>query len=129
MEEVILQERKRWTLFGVPWTFTKYTVTSKKLITEEGILTTRENEILLYRITDISYVRTLCQKMFGLGTLVMYSYDKTNPTLEIKNIKNSRHFKETLSDLVEKDRQRIRLRQTEVMEPDSIDYMDSYYKE
>ena len=28
-KDVIMKERKRWLLFGIPWTFTKYTLTPK----------------------------------------------------------------------------------------------------
>lgn len=125
-EEILMTERKRLGFFGLPWTFTKYSITPKKLIIESGFFTSSENEILMYRITDVSYTRTLFQKMFGLGTLTIYSHDKTNPSLTIKNIKNSRDFKEKLSEIVEKDRQRMRMRQTELLESDSIDYDDHF---
>ena len=83
---------------------------------ERGLLRSTENEILMYRVTDIEMIRTLFQKIFGLGTLVVYSHDKTNPTLEIKNIKHVREFKDTLSDAVEKDRIRMKMRQSEIVD-------------
>ena len=52
-KDVIMKERKRWLLFGIPWTFTKYTLTPKRIILNEGLLRSTENEILLYRIIDI----------------------------------------------------------------------------
>ena len=112
----IVRERKRWLFFGIPWTFTKYILTEKKIIIERGLLRSTENEILMYRVTDIEMIRTLFQKIFGLGTLVVYSHDKTNPTLEIKNIKHVREFKDTLSDAVEKDRIRMKMRQSEIVD-------------
>ena len=71
--EIIQQERKRWLFFGLPFTFTKYTLTNRKLLINEGLLTSKENEILLYRVLDITLQRTLLQKMFGLGTAVVES--------------------------------------------------------
>ncbi len=112
----IMRERKRWGFFGIPWTFTKYILTEKKIVIQTGLIRSTENEILLYRVSDMSMTRTLFQKMFGLGTLTVYAHDKTNPTLVIKNIKNIRLFKDTLSEAVEKDKIRMRLRQREVME-------------
>ncbi len=112
----LMRERKRWGFFGIPWTFTKYILTEKKIIIERGLLRSTENEILMYRVTDIEMIRTLFQKIFGLGTLVVYSHDKTNPTLEIKNIKHVREFKDTLSDAVEKDRIRMKMRQSEIVD-------------
>ena len=93
----IMRERKRWGFFGIPWTFT-------------------ENEILLYRVTDITLKRTFWQKIFGLGTLIVYAHDKTNPTLEIKNIKHIREYKDALSEAVEKDRIRMKMRQSEIVD-------------
>ncbi len=121
-DEVIMEERKRWGFFGIPWTFTKYTLKPKKLLLSKGLLTSTEQEILLYRVVDISYSRTLTQKMFGLGTVTVYSHDKTTPTLEIKNIKHSREFREELSDAIERDRLRMKMRQSELIDVDAGDY-------
>lgn len=112
----LMRERKRWGFFGIPWTFTKYILTEKKIIIQRGLLKSTENEILMYRVTDMEMTRTLFQKMFGLGTLTVYSHDKTNPTLEVKNIKHVRQFKDTLSDAVEKDRIRMKMRQSEIVD-------------
>ena len=112
----ILRERKRWAFFGIPWTFTKYILTNKKIVIQKGLFTSEENEILLYRVTDMTMRRSFGQKLFGLGTLVVYAHDKTNPTLEIKNIKRVREFKDTLSEAVEKDRIRMKMRQSEIVD-------------
>ena len=112
----IMRERKRWGFFGIPWTFTKYILTKKKIIIQKGFFTSEENEILLYRVTDITLKRTFWQKIFGLGTLIVYAHDKTNPTLEIKNIKHIREYKDALSEAVEKDRIRMKMRQSEIVD-------------
>ncbi len=122
--EVIIKERKRWKFLGIPWTFTKYTLKQKKLIIEQGFFKSIENEILLYRVVDVSYTRTFMQKLFGLGTIIVYSHDKSSPTLEIKNIKHSRDFREKLSDAVEKDRLRMKMRQSELIDFDGGDFGD-----
>lgn len=120
----IMRQRKRWGFFGIPWTFTKYILTKKKIVIQKGFFTSVENEILLYRVTDMTLTRTFWQKIFGLGTLIVYAHDKTNPTLEIKNIKHVREFKDTLSDAVEKDRIRMKMRQSEIVDGafDPIEY-------
>ena len=112
----LVRERKRWLFFGIPWTFTKYILTEKKIIIQSGLFTSTENEILMYRVTDMTLTRSLFQKMFGLGTLVVYAHDKTTPTLEVKNIKHIREFKEILSEAVEKDRLRMKMRQSEIVD-------------
>jgi hypothetical protein len=83
----VIKERKRWAFLGLPFTFTKYILDEKSLKLNKGFLTTTEDDILLFRVMDISIKRTLLQRMFGLGTMLVYSSDKTNPNLEVKNIK------------------------------------------
>ena len=114
--EEITRERKRWLFFGIPWTFTKYILTKKKIIIETGLFNSTENEILMYRVKDMTLTRSFLQKLFGLGTLVVYAHDKTTPTLEVRNIKHVREFKETLSSAVEADRLRMKMRQSEIVD-------------
>ncbi len=119
--EEIMRERKRWAFFGIPWTFTKYILTEKKLIIEKGFFHQTVNEILLYRVTDMTLDRTLGQRIFGLGTLTVFSHDKTNPNLVIKNIKHTKDFKDALSEAVEKDRIRMKMRRNEIISDDLFD--------
>lgn len=121
---VLMQERKRWGFFGIPWTFTKYTLMTKKLVVSQGLLRSVENEILLYRITDLTYSRSLFQKLFKMGTITVHAHDKTTPVLVLKNIKHSREFKDTLSDSVEKDRLRMKMRQSELVDAGHFDPHD-----
>ncbi len=117
-EDYIMRERKRWAFLGIPWTFTVYTLKEKKLVIDRGLFTSIREEILLYRIVDMSYSRTLGQKIFGMGTVKVYSKDKTNPSLEIKNIRHSNDFYESLSEAVERDRIRMKMRQSELIDVD-----------
>lgn len=114
-QNVLQEERKRWSFLGLPLTFTKYILTNKKLVVTSGLFVSHENEILLYRILDMSYTRSLLQKMFGLGSLTISSQDVSSPTLVIKNIKNSRNFKELLSEQIESERIRLGIRKGEVI--------------
>ena len=110
-----LQERKRWAFLGLPLTFTKYVLHDNSLTVHSGFFTSVEDDILLYRIMDVTLTRTLLQKAFGLGTLHVVSSDKTMGTLEIRNIKNYRAFKDALSDRVDKERMRMRTRTNEMV--------------
>ncbi|MEE0060641.1 MAG: PH domain-containing protein [Acutalibacteraceae bacterium] len=111
----IMRERARWPFLGLPFTFTQYVITDKKLIIKTGLFVSKESEILHYRILDMSYSRNLFQKMFKLGTITLYSQDVTNPELVIKNIKNSREFKDKLSELTESEKRRLSVRRGEVV--------------
>lgn len=114
----IIKERKRWLFFGLPFTFTKYILDGKSLKLCKGFFTTTEDDILLFRVMDVSIKRTLFQRMSGLGTMIIISSDKTNPILEVKNIKHIHKFKDALDERVEKDRLRMRFKAGEFVETD-----------
>lgn len=105
MPNIVWKDRKR-TLFGLPWSFTKYSLSDDRLFISTGFLSTKEDEVRLYRIMDISLKRTLGQRIFGLGTIKCCSADKTLGDFEIKNIKKSKDVKELLSEMVENERNR-----------------------
>lgn len=111
----LMQERKRWLFFALPFTFTTYTLTNKKLVVNEGLLVSHENEILLYRILDMSYSRSLIQKIFGLGNIKLDSQDVSSPVFVIRNIKHSKEFKEMMSEAIENEKLRLSVRRGEVI--------------
>lgn len=99
----VWSDRKR-TLFGLPWSFTRYILTDDKLLIIKGFLKQSEEEIRLYRILDMSLSRGLMERIDGVGTIHCCSSDKTASEFDIKRVKDSRKVKEMLSDLVEKQR-------------------------
>ena len=107
-KEILWSDRKR-IVFGLPWTFTKYSLTKEKLLVDTGILNKDEEEIRLYRIVDLTLKRSLWERLFGLGTIHCCTADKTAPELDIKWIKDSANVKELLSDLVEQERMEKRV--------------------
>lgn len=111
---VVWQDRKR-IIFGLPWTFTKYVLTKEKLLVQTGILNTKEEEVRLYRIMDVTLRRSLAQRLFGLGTIHCCSADKSTPEFDIKWIPDSAAVKEKLSDLVEAERMAKRVSGREFM--------------
>lgn len=100
----ILWTDKKRVLYGLLPSFTRYTLTKEVLIINYGILTSVEDEVRLYRILDIQLVRTLTQKMTGLGTIRVYSADQSMGDFEIENIRNPKKVKTLLSNAVEKER-------------------------
>lgn len=119
--DILWSDRKRWTLFGLPWTFTKYTCTSEKFILESGVLSTKEEEIRLYRIMDLTLERSFWQRIFGLGTITCDTVDKSTPKLVIRNVKRSREVKELISEAVEAERVKKRVSSREYMSSDEDD--------
>ena len=118
---ILWSDRKRWTFLGLPWTFTKYTCTAEKFIVESGIFSTKEEEIRLYRILDLTLERSFWQRIFGLGTICCDTVGKSSPRLVLKNIKNPRNVKELVSEAVEKERMKKRVSSRELMAAEDED--------
>lgn len=106
--EILWKDRKRY--FGLPMSFTRYRLSEDRIFCEKGFFSIHEEEILLYRIRDLELNLTLGQRLFGVGSVIIHSSDKTMPTLELKNIKKPREVKEMLYRQVEdcKDLRRMR---------------------
>ena len=112
---------KKRTFCGLPWSFTKYKLTTEKLVIQSGFFSIKQEEIRLYRIMDVTLKRTLGQRMFKIGSIHCCSADKSTPEFDIKNIKDSERVKEILSDQVEHERQRKRVISREYMIDDDDD--------
>jgi len=69
-EEVKYQERKRILFFGLPWTFTKYTISQDMITIDEGLLKVEENDCYMYKVQDVKLSATLPERIFGLGTII-----------------------------------------------------------
>ncbi len=100
---------------GMPLSFTRYALSEDRLFLSVGFLNIRDDEILLYRIRDITTTRSLWQRMFGVGTITVISSDKTQPTLVLKNIKHPLQVKELLHTQVEEMKIARRVRFGEIM--------------
>lgn len=120
MATVVWKDRKR-IIFGLPWTFTRYSLTEEKLIIDTGFFSRKEEEIRLYRILDISLKRPLHQRIWGLGTVHLNTADKSTSEIDILRIKKAHQFKEMLSDMVERERDEKRIAAREFMGYGEID--------
>ncbi len=116
-KDIIWKDRKR-TILGLPLSFTVYTLTGEKILIDTGFLNQKQDEIMLFRITDITLTRTLGQRIFGLGTIHCCSADKTSPEFDLKNIKNSSEVKELLSSEVFRERKENRVSSREILYDD-----------
>ena len=117
--DTIWTDRKRH--FGLPISFTKYSLSEARLFRETGLLNLNEEEVLLYRVRDVSLSRSLWQRIFGVGTITVHSSDKTSPTLEVINVKDSKSVKELIFINVEKAKEERRMRATELLDDGAED--------
>ncbi len=114
--EYVWKDRKRF--LGMPLSFTRYAMSEDRLFTSVGFFSIKDDEILLYRVRDITTKRNLWQRLFGVGTVTVVSSDKTMPTLEMKNIKDPVGVKEMLHEQVEEMKLKRRVRVGEIMGAD-----------
>lgn len=106
--EIQFRERKRWLFFGLPFTFTVYTVGEDMIKVSEGFLNKKENDCYMYKVQDVELLESLPQRIFGLGTVRCFTGDTTSPTLLIQNVKNARSVKNFILEASEKARRRRR---------------------
>lgn len=111
-DELVWKDRKRY--LGLPISFTRYSIRGIRLYVSKGLFNTEENELLLYRIMDVKYNRTLADRIFGVGTITLFSADATDNELKIIRVKHSAKVRDLISKLVEEERIRIRARGKEL---------------
>lgn len=95
-DTVIFTERKRWVFLGLPWTFTKYTITPGVITVKQGLLNTSEDDCYMYKVQDVKLTTSLAERIFGLSTITCYTGDVTSPELRLVHIRHSRDIKSYL---------------------------------
>jgi uncharacterized membrane protein YdbT with pleckstrin-like domain len=83
------------------WLTSTYTVTSKRLITREGIISRKGHDIPLMRISDVAFDQGIVDRMLGCGTLVV-SDASTHGSVRLHDIPRVEAVQRTLSDLLGK---------------------------
>ncbi len=123
-DKVLWSDRKRY--FGLPLSFTKYKVSEDRLFQTSGILNLKYEEVLLYRVRDLSLSRSFGQRLFGVGSITVTSSDKTRPVLVIHNVKDPAAVKELIHEQVEdmKIRRRVRFGEIASFSDDMDDQLD-----
>ena len=111
--EYLWKDRKRH--FGLPLSFTRYSLSEDRLFCETGFLNIKADEVLLYRVRDLELTIPLGQRIFGLGTVCVHSFDQSIPHLDLKNVKHPREVKELIHQKVEKAKNDRRMKSMEVM--------------
>ncbi len=108
--DYIWTDKKR-TFLGLPWSFTRYYITEKKIIVRKGFLSVTEEEVDLYKITDKKLLFPLGQRMVGCATISMYAKgDVDNPDIVFKSIKNAREVMKILDERIDQARDRYDIR-------------------
>jgi uncharacterized membrane protein YdbT with pleckstrin-like domain len=64
-----------------------YRITSRRIVVETGVLSKKLEQIDLYRVADYTVERPIGQRIMGTGNLMLKTFDKTTPELNILAIK------------------------------------------
>lgn len=118
------KERKRWVFCGLPFTFTVYTVKEDTLTVNTGFLNKEENDCYMYKVQDVTLKTSLFERIFGLGTIVCYTGDVTNPQLLLQHIKNAKPIKEFILEQSEIARRKRRTMNVQDISAEEIDDLD-----
>ena len=115
MEGIVIfwSDRKRY--FGLPISFTKYSLSAERVFVSKGLIKTTYEQTMLYRVVDVKCSITLWQRFFGVGTVTILSNDKSAPEVVLSNIQNPLHVKEMVHHLVEAIRQQKDIKPTEFL--------------
>lgn len=115
--QYLWRDRKR--ILGMPISFTKYALAQDRLFMEKGLLNLSLEEVILYRVRDIGVTCSLWQRIFRVGTVTVHSSDKTQPHLELCNIREPMRIKELIHQQVEEMKIARRLKVGELLDNDA----------
>ena len=78
-----------------------YSLTTERLICQQGVFHRSQDEVELYRIKDYTITAPLLYRWLGLADLVLITSDLTHPELVLKGITNAYRIKELIRTQVE----------------------------
>lgn len=70
--------------------------------------------MLMYRILDLSLKRSFIDKLFGVGTVTLFTADETNKQIVLKKIKHPHETRDLISKIVEEERAKLHIRGREM---------------
>jgi uncharacterized membrane protein YdbT with pleckstrin-like domain len=97
-----------WTVRPVLlWLSTRYVVTDRRVLMRHGVLSRSGRDIPLTRINDVSFSRTLVERFFGSGTLIVESAGDRGQ-VRLADVPQVEAVQRDIYRLVEDEAQRLR---------------------
>jgi uncharacterized membrane protein YdbT with pleckstrin-like domain len=81
------------------WLTATYTVTTRRLITREGLVSRKGHDIPLMRISDVAFDQGILDRMLGCGTLVI-SDASTHGSVRLHDIPHVEDVQRRLTELL-----------------------------
>ena len=72
--KITLWQDKKRPIFGLPLSFTKYTLTNEKLVIDSGVLARKQEEVRLYRIVDFSVKQQFWNSYIESGVVEAWTF-------------------------------------------------------
>lgn len=116
---MIYVERKRTKFLGLPFSYTKYTISDEKLSITSGFLSITEDDAFMYKIQDVRLTRSFMERVFKLGTITCYTGDTTHPKLELEHIKRAGIIKDFIMYSSEEARRKRRALRAQKIEEEN----------
>lgn len=104
-----MEGKKKNVIGGIDISIPQYTyiLTNERLLIEKrGVVSSKKEEIELYKINDIEVRQGVAEKLQKIGDIEIVSSDESTPTLVLRKIKDPFDIKEVIRRAVQ-DRKRI----------------------
>jgi uncharacterized membrane protein YdbT with pleckstrin-like domain len=98
----------RWSIRPLlVWLTTRYVVTDRRVLMRNGVLSRTGRDVPLTRINDVSFSRTIVERCFGSGTLVIESAGDRGQVV-LHDVPTVEAVQRDIYRLVETEAQRLR---------------------
>jgi uncharacterized membrane protein YdbT with pleckstrin-like domain len=91
-----------------------YTLTTQRLITRNGIFSRKTDELELYRVRDFQMIQPFFYRLFGLGSIILTTADRSDPSVTIKAVARAEEIRNHIRNQVESRRSGTGVRDIEV---------------
>ncbi len=85
-------------------------ITTQRVMVTSGIFSKDVEEVEYYRVQDTTYHQSFVERLIGIGTITLFSRDKTAPTFSF-TIHEPEYFREEIRNSMKTERRRMRTMQ------------------
>ncbi|HVS67284.1 MAG TPA: PH domain-containing protein [Mycobacteriales bacterium] len=89
------------------WLTTRYVVTDRRVLMRSGVLSRKGRDVPLTRVNDVSFTRSLIERFFGSGTLVIESAGERGQ-VTLNDVPQVEDVQREIYRLVEDEAQRLK---------------------
>jgi uncharacterized membrane protein YdbT with pleckstrin-like domain len=89
------------------WLTTRYVVTDRRVLMRNGVLSRTGRDVPLTRVNDVSFTRTITERCFGSGTLIIESAGDRGQ-VSLADVPQVETVQRDIYRLVENEAQRLR---------------------